>query len=799
MMTSQQTKAQNLVPNPSFENYTIPPTPGVPDVSTNPVGFMWVVRLNDPTFLFQDPDNTILGDQRHVHNWFRANQATTDYYRALPTSGSGKYTPLDDTHPDAGVNVPQNWGQEDNLYANSGNAYTGIAINRANIADGTAGTKDWHEYLAVKLPSSLLSGKKYAIKFHYAIADYRNDRQKSGNKGKSPHFLRNLGVAFASDNTFVDYDQSETWASESGNAHYNALTSMTLNNDNYVEKSNLEYAPPGQWKEFEAYFQCPTTVSTLQYVIIGNFQYRIPLTDIDYNPNYDGAKIEIDEGKAYSFYFFIDDVSVVELETGACDCGSIFTCPHSRNEELEETHENSCCFTTPIIPDKTRSCVFTSVRVTNSSGVVISDPPLVTYDGVIKKFPDELNISFCTPKKTDEEKTFVKYEFLDASGNVICFKTEEVQCNCDCQMAKNIIEGPDGTRGRRFIEPTFTKIANENGDCCWEYSIRTNWSCTFLGNYGFEINLPTGTTITPISPWTETHVGSKYFFSSPTGLKYSKGPDDDNTVKIFKVCTDPQIEGTPAPYFYPIFKDNTIETICKKFPSLTLECKGSENCCDQLDIKLRPWGYIDYGPCKVDFIVRQKSSLTKCDVYGIRIKSGTTTLHTTTTGVVLNLDWPTQIWLDKLANCGVSLETGELVANCRTYTIEILGPNDSFGNPTVKCSVEKEFCCCKPRIPDASKLSLEEETKELPSGGIITDATITGSLVHYTVKNNGDAINATLQLSSLTGNIILQKQINLITGNNINELDISKISSGTYFLNIQTDLWQTARQIIIVK
>jgi hypothetical protein len=801
MMTNYQSKAQgpNLVPNPSFENYTLPPTPSVGTID-NPVGYMWIVRLNDPTFTFHDPDYAPGDDQRHVHDWFRGNQATSDYYLTMPTTGPKPYKPFDDTKENAGVNVPENWGQEGYLYASNGNAYAGIAILRSPIKSGiTPGADDWHEYLAIKLSSALQHGKKYSIKFKYAIPDYLNDRQKSNNKSKSPFYLTNLGVAFASDISFLDYNQTGKWYDKTHNSHFTSLNSSTivLNNDNYVENDNVEYAPTGQWKEFEVYFQCPATVNTLQYIAIGNFQYRIPLSDISQRPEFTTSTLSKTEEDNYSMYFFIDDVEVRQLETGACNCGSIFTCPHTRNETLEESHPNKCCFTTPIIPDKTKSCAFQSVRIT-VNGVVVSNPALVSYNGTTTNFPDPLEASFCIDKVTDESQTLIKYEFLDADGNILCFKQEYVQCNCMCDLAGSQIAGPDRKAVDWVIRLTLTKVDNENGNCCWEYSLKNNWSCTFLEHYGLEVDLPTGTTITSIAPWTETHVGTKYFFASTTGLKYNNGIND-NTSKIFKICTTPQTGNTTEPIIKLKIKENTSQDICKNCPDIKLECKGSENCCNQIDIELQGWGYITEGGCKFNLNIRQKNSSVKCDVYGFRIKSSTgVILHTTTTGSVLNLDKQTLIWTESLGGCVGLLLNGELVANCKTYTIEVLGPNDPQGNPTVKCSVQKEFCCCNPQ-QNNSKKTFEVETQELSSGGRIAETTIEGDNLRYTIKNNGDALAATLRLTSLKGDILMEQKRSVAKGNSVGEFNISQFSSGVYYLSIQTDLWQTTRQIVIVR
>jgi len=129
----------NLVPNTSFKIYNALPVAN--DISpTNAIGEHWIVRLNDPAYspmYFVDP--------AHVTNWFRANQATVDYYHAK----AGK--PINGIGSNAGVRVPQNWGQEHDLWGASGildSAYAGISIVRYNdlIAGIPIGSRDYKEY-----------------------------------------------------------------------------------------------------------------------------------------------------------------------------------------------------------------------------------------------------------------------------------------------------------------------------------------------------------------------------------------------------------------------------------------------------------------------------------------------------------------------------------------------------------------------------------------------------------------------------------------------------------------------------
>ena len=63
----------------------------------------------------------------------------------------------------------------------------------------------------------------------------------------------------------------------------------------------------------------------------------------------------------------------------------------------------------------------------------------------------------------------------------------------------------------------------------------------------------------------------------------------------------------------------------------------------------------------------------------------------------------------------------------------------------------------------------------------------------------GDDLSATIHISDLKGNVITKHKLNLTKGNSAGEFDISHLPSGTYFISVQSDLWQTSRQISIVK
>lgn len=127
--------AQNLVNNPSFENYSSCPTGGV---STLDLAIDW-----------SNPYVNVIGD----------TCSTSDYYHSCSTFGGG---------------VPSNvMGNEP---AHTGNGYAAIIIyegipdlfgNPCNSMGGTG----WREYIQNELTAPLIAGEEYCISFWVSLAD----------------------------------------------------------------------------------------------------------------------------------------------------------------------------------------------------------------------------------------------------------------------------------------------------------------------------------------------------------------------------------------------------------------------------------------------------------------------------------------------------------------------------------------------------------------------------------------------------------------------------------------------------
>lgn len=107
----------NLVPNPSFESYTMCPTSSI---SINNTG-----------------------------TWYNANAATADYFNAcVPPAGA--------------FGVPQNFFGGQAAY-NGGNGYAGIVA--------WMGGTIWREYIQTQLSSPLMAGQPYYLSFYVSAAE----------------------------------------------------------------------------------------------------------------------------------------------------------------------------------------------------------------------------------------------------------------------------------------------------------------------------------------------------------------------------------------------------------------------------------------------------------------------------------------------------------------------------------------------------------------------------------------------------------------------------------------------------
>ncbi len=121
LLSVDPARAQNLVPNPSFEKKdSCPPNSG------------YVYFPGTPSF---------------VSDWYRPTRGSTDYFNSCSSSGSGN------------VGVPQNFAGY--MEARTGNAYMG---GHMFIMDN----RDYREYIQARLTTPLLAAHQYHVSFWVA-------------------------------------------------------------------------------------------------------------------------------------------------------------------------------------------------------------------------------------------------------------------------------------------------------------------------------------------------------------------------------------------------------------------------------------------------------------------------------------------------------------------------------------------------------------------------------------------------------------------------------------------------------
>lgn len=790
----------NLVPNPGFENTGIYPRPiskntypgdTVSSPDPNPRALHYIMRGDSSLtkYIYRD---RVTNDtsQRAVRRWFRGNMGTADYYHTnaeipIPMS-TGVIIPANQ-----GVKIP-NVLNADTLYPyGGGNAYAGIAIART---PGAGTSDEYREYIACKLLSPISYGPSYMVRFRYSMGNYINENERARNQ-RARYYLKKLGVAFLQNplpihKTTLENVNIITWIHQSSDVYTNTME-LSPTPHQLIEENNLPYAEAPDWGTFEAYFT--PTAGNLEYMVIGNFDQKIDLQDIiRIRGNREPTQFE-----SYPFYFYIDSVEVRQLENAdSCNCNSIFSCPHTRNEELQATNPDKCCFSTPIIRNST-SCNFRFIRVKRNNQV-ISSPQLIDYGGYVP-VDSMVHASFCIDYQADETPITIQYEFLDEDSNVVCLKAGTVFCHCPCGLSSaNIAPGV----ATPVIEAEWEKTTSDSNQCCWLFKIKNNYSCTFR-EQSFTINasLIGDGTITTLSPWSKTMSGSIHNFKLPGGLQYN------STSTVFKVCTSQKPGNVPPSKIQINISELPLQpsggSTCASFDTFPLECVIDTNCCDLLEVQLRKKSELAYGDCAFEVLVRQKNSPSKCKVFGVRIRKAQDSMimHSTgTSATPLDLDDYTYIWEDDLgSDCPQSVNPG--YQKSRTYIIEFL---DSTG--AVKCSTQKTFqCCYSSGSPGNQKMGTTQEATDKPKqmtiGGAFTSLTLDAKYLHYTFINNDEQENgrAWIALVDMRGQKVIEKPLSIRSGTTMGDLDISNIVNGTYYLVLRTDRWQTSKQCSILK
>ena len=190
LFASVYTRAQNLVPNPSFET----------KVSC--------------------PDN--FNQLELAQHWFSASTGTPDYFNSCF---------FDNTHTWNGMDVPQNVEGYQN--AKSGNAYVGLIVY-------SLGYYNYREYIECKLNSPLQKGLKYYVSFFTSLSD-------SSNQSSS-----DLGISFSVDSINLNSDTDISTIPKIVNSQNNFITdknNWTKISRSFIADSAYQYILIGNFKD----------------------------------------------------------------------------------------------------------------------------------------------------------------------------------------------------------------------------------------------------------------------------------------------------------------------------------------------------------------------------------------------------------------------------------------------------------------------------------------------------------------------------------------------------------------------
>ena len=229
--------SQNLVSNPSFERYDYCPT----------------------TY-------TIKPTKQLIPGWYLPTKGTSDYFNSCTNIQ---------------VNVPKNFIGY--MYAKDGQAYIGMILLEAPLLDTNLqkGWNNYREYIQAELKEPLVSGKRYVVKFHYAIATY------------STYAVNNVGIYFSQKRI------------------KNRTTSNVLNYSPQVEaETNIIKSTKDVWFEV---VDTLTADGGEQFITIGNFysSKETKFKTLDITELRNTLKERIKENRIA--YYYIDDVSVTQL------------------------------------------------------------------------------------------------------------------------------------------------------------------------------------------------------------------------------------------------------------------------------------------------------------------------------------------------------------------------------------------------------------------------------------------------------------------------------------------------------
>jgi hypothetical protein len=196
--------AQNLAPNPSFEDYYLTSSP-------------------------------ICDTDVACSDWYSPTNASPDYFsrHSICIDTVGGYFNTD--------GVPQNFiGYQ---YPHTGNAYWGLGVKCICGSDTSPSCVNYREYIQAKLLDSLRKGVKYCVSFYISLADSAN----YASDGIAAYFSDNAVAHFGTTEMYFD---TLNYKPQVFNPHGNIITdkqNWTLISGSFIANGSEQYITIGNF------------------------------------------------------------------------------------------------------------------------------------------------------------------------------------------------------------------------------------------------------------------------------------------------------------------------------------------------------------------------------------------------------------------------------------------------------------------------------------------------------------------------------------------------------------------------
>lgn len=187
--------------------------------------------------------------------------------------------------------------------------------------------------------------------------------------------------------------------------------------------------------------------------------------------------------------------------TDVCGCDDF-------NKSVTVTRSDSldkCCFDVSIDASKLKGgCDIRSVDVYNGAGLREKITPTYTLTTPVSKTFSGVLYTFCLNRDDGNTNGSREIVFRDATGAIICRKSVDLYCDCNCS-----------TRPPK-LKVEFKPGGRNDGKCCYTMSISAVTVCDFTLN-NLVIDTDESMEITPDRNWTKTPAGNSHTLSPVKG------------------------------------------------------------------------------------------------------------------------------------------------------------------------------------------------------------------------------------------------------------------------------------------